>query len=73
MNTLVLEIIGVTVFFFAITCVALFDAARREFAEPYQKVLWMGVALVPFLGFAAWFLWGRRYAVPRVDRKAGGV
>lgn len=45
--------------FLAVTLWAIVDAAGREFPTFNQKLVWMLVASVPFLGFIAYLIFGR--------------
>lgn len=56
--------------FFLMTCLALLDIARKEFATLQTKVVWaVVVATVPFIGVAAYFLFGCR----KGERPAAGT
>jgi hypothetical protein len=46
-------------FFFA-TIWAVVDAAQKDFGTMGQKVLWTGVASIPFIGFFIYLLLGFR-------------
>lgn len=47
--------------FFLMTCLALLDIARKEFATLPTKVVWaVVVATLPFIGVVAYFLFGCR-------------
>jgi len=59
MNTAML-IIGAAAVFVALTFVSILDAARRDFAEPYMKALWILISAVPVIGFLFWFSIGRK-------------
>ena len=45
--------------FLAVTLWAIVDASGREFATLKQKVVWMLVASVPFIGFVIYLIFGR--------------
>jgi len=45
--------------FLAVTLWAIVDASGREFATFKQKVVWMLVASVPFIGFVIYLIFGR--------------
>ncbi len=45
--------------FLAVTLWAVVDAGGREFATFNQKVVWMLVAAVPFVGFVVYLIFGR--------------
>ncbi len=51
--------------FFVLTMVAVIHASQREFPTLRQKVIWMLVAAIPFIGFLLYFLFGRRKAGSR--------
>jgi bacteriorhodopsin len=46
--------------FYLITCVAILDIARKEFGGTHIKAMWGFVALIPFFGCLAYFLFGCR-------------
>lgn len=48
--------------FFVLTMIAVIHASQRKFATLRQKVVWMLVAAIPFIGFVVYFLIGRRKA-----------
>lgn len=49
--------------FFILTMIAVIHASQREFPTMGQKVVWMLVAAIPFIGFVVYFLIGRRKAL----------
>ena len=59
-----LIILGMAVVFVMLTFVSILDAARRDFAEPYMKALWILISAIPVLGFIAWFSLGRKKSLP---------
>jgi len=55
-----LLVIGTGVVFFALTCWALIDIARKDFQGIEKKALWGVVALIPFIGPILYFALGFR-------------
>lgn len=53
--------------FFIMSLLAIIHASQREFPSLGQKVFWMLVAATPFIGFIAYFLIGRRKALPNAQ------
>jgi uncharacterized membrane protein YhaH (DUF805 family) len=47
-------------FFYLITCVALLDIARKDFESFGKKVQWIIIAMIPFVGFIIYFVFGFR-------------
>lgn len=64
MNTYEL-IIGLGLFFYAATCWALLDVARKDFKTFEKKLVWGCIAFIPFLGWIIYLIWGR----PKVEKK----
>lgn len=66
--------VGVGIFFFTITCLAIFDIARKEFGSTGKKFMWAAVSLIPFIGpifyFAIGFWKGKK---PEKDLPAGDI
>ena len=58
--TTVTFVIAVGFVFFALTCWAIMDAARKDFGTLGKKALWMLVAAIPFIGFIIYFAIGFR-------------
>jgi len=54
----VLVLIGVL--FYAVTCWAIMDVARRDFGSLARKAVWGVIVLVPFVGCVLYVLVGRR-------------
>ena len=46
--------------FWLLTCIAVFDIARKDFGGLEKKVSWGFVCLVPFIGPLIYFLFGAR-------------
>lgn len=59
MNT-VSFFIWVGVGFVALTWLAIFDIARKDFGSLGKKAAWAVVALIPFIGCLAYFIFGFR-------------
>lgn len=53
------------VLFYALTCLAIFDIARKDFGGVHLKALWAFIALIPFLGPPAYFIVGFRRGRPK--------
>ncbi len=51
-------IIGTT--FYAFTCLAFIDIARKDFGSIAKKAMWGIIAFVPFIGVVIYFLFGFR-------------
>ena len=54
-----LIIIAVHIPIMLLTLWAIVDAAKREFSTTGQKVLWLLLAAIPYLGFLVYFIFGR--------------
>ncbi len=61
--------IGLGLVFIALTWLAIFDVARRDFGSTNKKMAWGCVALIPFVGFVVYFIAGRGRGKPE---KPGG-
>ncbi len=46
--------------FFILTILAVFDVARKDFGTFSQKAIWGVVALIPFVGWLIYLLFGFR-------------
>ena len=46
--------------FYLLTCLALLDVARKDFGSMGKKVLWAAVAMIPFIGFIIYLIFGFR-------------
>jgi hypothetical protein len=46
--------------FYAGTCLALLDIARKDFGSFEKKVVWIIIAMIPFIGFIIYFVFGFR-------------
>lgn len=52
--------LGIGLLFLILTNVAFFDVMRRDFGTTGKKALWSVMALIPFIGFFIYFLFGAR-------------
>ena len=52
--------IGVGIFFYILTCLAIFDIARKDFGKLAYKFMWGMIALIPFIGCIIYFVIGYR-------------
>lgn len=59
MNTFQLIII-IGASFYALTCIAFIDIARKDFGSIAKKAIWGIVAFIPFIGVVIYFLFGYR-------------
>ncbi len=59
MNTITF-FVGVGVAFLALTWLAIFDIARKDFGSMGKKAMWAVIALIPFIGCLAYFAIGFR-------------
>lgn len=46
--------------FYAATCLALLDIARKDFGTLEKKVVWIIIAMIPFVGFIIYLVFGYR-------------
>lgn len=46
--------------FYLLTCIALLDISRKDFGSFGKKVQWIMVAMIPFVGFIIYFVFGFR-------------
>ena len=53
-------VLGISVPFLLATLWAVIHAAQKEFGSLREKVLWMMVAAVPFIGFVIYLIFGFR-------------
>jgi hypothetical protein len=53
------------VLFYALTCLAIFDIARKDFGGVHLKALWAFIALIPFVGPLVYFIVGIRRGKPK--------
>ena len=56
----ILVFIALTVPFFLLTVWATVDALQRDFGTIGKKALWCLIAVIPFVGFIIYFLFGAR-------------
>ncbi len=60
---------GIGLIFFAITMLAITDVLRKDFGSTRVKAAWGLVALLPFVGWMIYFLFGfRKGAVPPKEK-----
>jgi hypothetical protein len=52
--------IKITVVFYALTLLAVVDIARKDFGSLGKKALWGCVALMPFIGWLIYLIFGFR-------------
>ena len=52
--------VGAGIFFYAITCLAIFDIAKKDFGKLVYKFVWGIIALIPFIGCIIYFVFGFR-------------
>ena len=62
-------IISVGLLFWLLTCIAIYDIARKDFGAIEKKAIWGFMALVPFIGPIAYFAFGFKKGTPKA-RKA---
>jgi hypothetical protein len=60
METFTLIVISTGVTFFALTCYAILDIAKKDFDSIKQKALWSVITLTPFIGPILYFTIGYR-------------
>ena len=53
-------VLGLSVPFLLATLWAVINAAQKEFGSFREKVLWMMVAAIPFIGFVIYLIFGFR-------------
>ena len=53
-------VIVVGIFFYLLTCLALFDIARKDFGSLGAKLGWGAIAFIPFIGSLIYFAVGFR-------------
>jgi len=59
----ILFVAGVSLTFFLLTCVAIFDVAMKNFGGIYKKAFWGLVAVIPFIGCVIYFFAGRKKGI----------
>ncbi|MDL1967868.1 MAG: PLD nuclease N-terminal domain-containing protein [Deltaproteobacteria bacterium] len=52
--------VGLGIVFYVITCLAIFDIAKKNFDKPAYKVMWAIIAFIPFIGCVIYFVFGFR-------------
>lgn len=52
--------IKIGVVFFVLTILAVFDVSRKDFGTLGRKIVWAIVALIPFIGWLIYLLFGFR-------------
>lgn len=45
---------------FGLTMLALMDSIRKDFGSPGTKILWHIVAMIPFIGWLIYFVFGAK-------------
>lgn len=66
MSSTVTFFIWVGIAFVALTWLAIFDIARKEFGSLGKKAMWAAIALIPFIGCLLYFAIGfRKGRVPQ--------
>ncbi|MBT7085222.1 MAG: hypothetical protein HN931_03500 [Desulfobacterales bacterium] len=65
----VIIILGAGITCFILTCFAILDVARKDFASIQIKALWGFIAFIPFIGFIIYFLFGFRKGIPQSNSK----
>lgn len=66
--TLTQIIIGIGLFFYILTCVAIIDIAHKDFGNIGKKAMWGFIALIPFVGCILYFLIGFRKGVKQTRK-----
>ena len=61
-------IIAVGILFWLLTCVAVYDIARKDFGAIEKKAAWGFAAMVPFIGPIAYFAFGFKKGMPKGRR-----
>ncbi len=56
---------GLGLLFFILTNIAFIDVARKDFGSLPVKAVWAVVALVPFIGFVVYFVFGARKGIKK--------
>ena len=56
--------IWVGIVFIALTWLAIFDIARKDFGSMGKKAMWAVIALIPFIGCLIYFAIGFRLSKP---------
>ena len=68
MDTTATVILGAGLAFFLITCMAIIDAAQRDFGSIEKKAIWIFfLAMVPFAGVACYMAFGYRKGKKTAD------
>ena len=52
--------VGIGIAFYVITCLAIFDIAKKDFGKLAYKFMWGVIALIPFIGCIIYFVIGYR-------------
>lgn len=52
--------VAICIPFILLTIWAIVDAAQRDFGAMKTKVIWMGIAAIPFIGCFIYFIFGLR-------------
>lgn len=52
--------VGLGIAFYVITCLAIFDIAKKDFGKLAYKFIWGMIAVIPFIGCIIYFVFGFR-------------
>jgi hypothetical protein len=52
--------LGIGIFFFILTSLAIIDIALKDFGTIGKKAMWGFIALIPFIGCVIYFIFGYR-------------
>ncbi len=59
MNTIIV-VTGIAFIFFPITFFFVADVAKKDFGSPVKKVKWHIIAMIPFIGWLIYLIFGFR-------------
>ena len=59
--------IKISLFFYLLTVLAIIDIARKDFGSMGKKALWCFIAVVPFIGWLVYLLFGFRKGKKQED------
>jgi uncharacterized membrane protein YhaH (DUF805 family) len=60
--------IKISLFFYLLTVLAIIDIARKDFGSMGKKALWGFIAVVPFIGWLVYLIFGFR-----TGKKSGDI
>lgn len=60
MNQTIIYILIAFAISLGLTMLALIDSLKKDFGSPKAKLLWHVIALIPFLGWIVYFLFGAK-------------